>query len=316
MRLARICLTLVLLVVSLAPVVGQGVTVDQMRLAFFDYDPALPLRAELSAAPLLKGETATQRGLRKRLLLHFDSAHDQRVPAILTLPLGRAGRRPAVVLLAGSGGHKDTDYIRIASDMMATLGYVTISIDTQYHGDRARTGRTGDIHLIDQTVNRDAWVQTVVDLRRAVDYLTTRNDVDAAHIGMMGFSQGGMIGATFAGVEPRLAAVCLAVAGGGLLEWGKKTGLIRTTDLDRVAMNAAIVDPIYHIGRMAGRPLLMLSASRDELIPKEATDALFAAAQQPKEIKWYPSGHILPPMALIGETRAFFQKYLGGKAEH
>lgn len=313
MRLSRIALVLALL---LAPAVrgnGQGVTVDQMRLAFFDYDPGLPLRAELGAAPVPKGETPTQRALRTRYLLHYDSAHDQRVSAILTVPAGRTGRVPAVVLLAGSGGHKDTDYVRIAADMMATLGYVTLSIDTQYHGDRARAGRTGDIHLIDQTVNRDAWVQTVVDLRRAVDYLVTRPDVDAAHIGMMGFSQGGMIGATFAGVEPRLAAVCLAVAGGGLVEWGEKTGLVRTTDLSRVRMNAAVVDPIYHIGRMAGRPLLMLSAARDELIPKQATDALFAAAQQPKEIKWYPSGHVLPPMALIGDTRTFFQKHLGGK---
>ena len=110
--------------------------------------------------------------------------------AIVTVPKKFSPPYPAVVLLAGSGGHKDTDYLRMSSDMLSTLGYATLSIDAQYHGDRTRPGRTGDIHLINSTTNRDAWVQTVIDLRRAVDYLQSRSDVDGKKIGYLGFSQG------------------------------------------------------------------------------------------------------------------------------
>ena len=49
--------------------------------------------------------------------------------AIFTVAKRFAPPYPSLVLLAGSGGHKDTDYVRLASDLMSTLGYATVSID-------------------------------------------------------------------------------------------------------------------------------------------------------------------------------------------
>ena len=66
----------------------------------------------------------------------------------------------------------------------------------------------------------------------------------------------------------------------------------------------AITDPVYFIGRFSPRPLLMLSARRDELIPKFATEALFNAAGEPKELVWFNSGHVLPPTALIVNVKS------------
>src|SRR5207249_118121 len=137
----------------------------------------------------------------------------------------------------------------------------------------------GDFHFIDSFTNRDAWIQTVIDLRRAVDYLQSRQDVDSKKIGYLGFSQGGMVGGTFLGVEPRIAAAILAVPGGGFVDWAKKTGLWKTESAAAVEENAAVVDPIFFIGNFAPRPLLILSATRDELIPKFASEAIFNAAK-------------------------------------
>lgn len=284
---------------------------DALRFALYDYDAALPLHAELLP---LEDKTASQTALRARWHLAYDSVHDQRVTAIFTIPKKFAPAYPAVILLAGSGGHKDTDYVRIAADMMATLGYATLSIDAQYHGERSRPGKSGDIHLISSDTMRDAWIQTVVDLRRAVDYLQSRPDIDGKKIGYLGFSQGGMIGGTFIGVEPRVTAACLAIPGGGFLEWGPKAGLWKETT-PAIEANAAMTDPIHFIGSFGPRPLLMLSAKRDELIPKFATDALFAAARDPKEIVWFDSGHVLPPTALITNAKGFFLKRLGKREE-
>ncbi len=287
-------------------------TLDDIRLSFYDYDRTLLLNPELKEL----AESGTTAGtLRTRYHLAYDSAHAQRVTAIFTKPNHFAPPYPAVILLAGSGGNKDTDYVRIASDLFSNLGYATISIDAQYHGERAKPGHTGDFHLINSPENRDAWIQTVIDLRRAVDYLESRPDIDAKHIGYMGFSQGGIAGGTFLGVEPRIAAACLAVAGGGLVEWSKLANLWRPEYAHEIELNAAVTDPIYFIGRFAPHPLLMVSAKKDELIPKAATDALYNAAGEPKQILWVEGTHASPVglMQAVATIRSFFVKYLGAR---
>jgi cephalosporin-C deacetylase-like acetyl esterase len=289
---------------------SQPVTLDDIRQALYSYDPDLPLNAKLKRLPDASPELAA---LRTRYHLIYDSVHDQKVTAIFAMPKKAKPPYPAVVLLAGSGGHKDSDYVRISADMMATLGFATISIDAQYHGERERKGRSGDYHLIYDPTNRDAWIQTVVDLRRAVDFLCSRPQIDQKRIGYLGFSQGSMAGGTFLGVEPRIACACLMVGGGDFMDWLKLLPPIPPKWEKFIAADAAMTDPIYFIGHFAPHPLLMLSGKHDELIPRSSTMALFNAAGEPKQLIWYDSGHILPPTALVIDARAFFKKNLGMK---
>jgi len=285
-------------------------TADDLRAAIYDVAGAQPLNARVAAAPALKDEAPKLRLLRKRSLVSFDSVNEQRVPCILTTPLQAHAPYPAVLLLAGSGGHKDTDYVRLTSDMLNTLGFATLSVDTQYHGDRARPGRSGDIHMVQDITCRDAWIQTVRDLRRAVDYLRSRKDIDGDRIGFVGFSQGAMIGATFIGVEPRIRAACLAVPGGGFVEWARSAKLVGADRARDLEAGAALTDPVHFVGRFAPRPVLILAARRDELIPASATEALLGAAREPKRVIWYNSGHVLPPNALLVDARAFLVQHL------
>jgi len=306
----------VLILSALPGAWGQSaVDSETLRLAFYAYDAAMPLNPELKQ---LEDKDERLAALRTRYHLIYDSAHDQRVTAILTVPKKFAPPYPGVVLLAGSGGHKDTDYVRIAGDMMSSLGYATISIDAQYHGERSKPGKKfaeDELRQIDLPGNRDAWVQTVIDLRRAVDFLQSRAEVDGKKIGYLGISQGGMIGGTFIGVEPRVTMALLAVPGGGLVQWSEKAGLLKPERKAALELSAAIIDPINFIGRFEGRPLLFCSAKKDELIPKSATDALFDAARNPKEIKWYESGHVLPAFSFMADAKAFFIKILGERQE-
>ena len=273
----------------------------------FRYGAMQPLQAVLE---VMADTLPAQAALRKRYKLTYDSANHQRVTAIYSIPQPKKIVYPAVILLAGSGGHKDTDYVRYTADMLSTLGIASLSIDAQYHGDRAVVGKSGDIHLVGDPDMRDAFIQTVIDLRRAVDFLASKPEIDPKRIGYMGFSQGGIIGGTFIGVEPRINASILAVAGGGLIAAGKERGLFTDSNADAFATAARLTDPIYFIMGYAGRPLLMLSAKKDELIPKAMTDALYGAASEPKEIVWFNSGHALTPTALLVNVKAFFQKHL------
>jgi dienelactone hydrolase len=290
----------------------EAVGLDRMRAALYEYDADLALNAEVKPMPR---EPSRSGELKARYLVRFDSVNDQRVSAILSVPRNARGPFPAVVMLPGSGGHKDTDYMRVAADMFATMGYATLSVDSQYHGDRSRPGRSGDIHFVQKVVNRHAWIQTVVDLRRAVDYLQSRPDIARDRIGYVGISQGGMIGGTFLGVEPRIATACLVVAGAGLVEWGRRIGEWTAKERETAAVSAAMLDPNYFVGSFR-KPLLLLAAKEDELIPRSATEALFNAASEPKRIEWYSGKHASAGSLLLAlrDIRGFFEEHLGKNA--
>ncbi|HZP83313.1 MAG TPA: acetylxylan esterase [Chthonomonadaceae bacterium] len=292
--------------------------VEALRLSYYAYDRNLPLNAQLKPLDATPNRT--------RYSLAYDSVHDQRVPAILALPERFSAPFPAVLLVHGSGGNKDTSYIQWASEMLIRQGYATLSIDTQYHGERARPGRSGEIHMPDSYTMRDAWAQSVVDLRRAVDYLTTRPDIDKSKIGYLGFSQGAMLGAVLGGVEARVGSFCLAVPGGGLVNIVKHIAqypvlkahwpiAVTPEVLRKVEEIANITDPIHFIGRIAPRPLLIIVAKNDEIIPPEASEALIEAAhaKEPEQVKRWASGHVLNPNALF-DVRDFFNAQFGKRA--
>jgi fermentation-respiration switch protein FrsA (DUF1100 family) len=51
------------------------------------------------------------------------------------------------------------------------------------------------------------------------------------------------------------------------------------------------IDPIAHIPNLSPAPVLFQFATNDPHVPKERADEFFAAAQDPKEMKWYEAGH-------------------------
>lgn len=291
---------------------------EALRLSYYAYDAKLPLNAALKPLDV--------NAKRTRFRLDYDSIHDQRISAIVAVPKRFAAPYPAIILVHGSGGDKDTSYIQWASEMLTSQGYLTLSIDTQYHGDRARPGKSGEIHLPDSYTMRDAWVQSVVDLRRAVDYLMTRPDVEKTKLGYLGFSQGAMLGSVLGGVEGRIGCFCLAVPGGGLVNivkhldkypFLKARWPVKLTPETLLTIEdiANVTDPIHYIGRIAPRPLLIIVAKHDEIIPPEASAALIEAAhaREADQVKRWESGHVLHPNALF-DVRDFFVTHLGKRS--
>jgi len=55
-----------------------------------------------------------------------------------------------------------------------------------------------------------------------------------------------------------------------------------------------LVEPKNYIGMISPRPVLLINALRDGLIPREAALALFEAAEEPKEQVWMDSEHDIP----------------------
>jgi hypothetical protein len=112
----------------------------------------------------------------------------ERVPTLLVKPAGDAPgtRRPAVIVLHGTGGSKDR--MRDWLDAIARRGMIGVAIDARYHGDRVG-GAAGPIAYL-AAITR-AWrtpegsprehpfyYDTCWDLWRTLDVLSARPDVD------------------------------------------------------------------------------------------------------------------------------------------
>ena len=284
----------------------------RQSLPLYQYDAHLPL----SVKP---GETRVIGGAR---LLRFSylSTHGQRVPALLFTPLTASAAHPVpcLVLLHGLGGNKE---------MMAFLGlgaaqsgYAALAIDEYGQGERAAPPKPGETQEVQLATGVR---QTAVDVRRGLDYLATRREINAKRTGLVGISLGAIIGTVTAGVEPRIKATAL-ISGGG--DWGlilktlsanraevggRSTVGFKGLDYGQVSAYLAPEDPLTFAPHVAPRALLMLHGRKDEVIVPQAAQELFDAAREPKEIQWFaPYGHVPPPEVVEPALKTFFAKRL------
>jgi hypothetical protein len=284
---------------SSAPLPTPPVTLDpaeiaqryEAGLALFSYDVVAPLDVEQGARPFLADEAFSAYSLT------YASPTGGRVPATLLVPSG-TGPHPAMLAMHGLG---DT----MASEMFlaqryARAGAVVLLIDAPF----ARPGRREEPPLSFTPRDRGEHIQLIVDLRRAIDLLLQRPDVDAERIAYHGFSYGATIGGLLAGVEERIAAYALVVGDGGLVQ--HFTGIDdRGGPLDEMPVNEreawlAVMEPlesIYFVGHAAPAALLFQSGRNDDLVPQADAERFQDAGSEPKTILWYDSGHQLPPEA-------------------
>jgi dienelactone hydrolase len=266
------------------------------RGEFYRHDRKLPLDAE---EKILRED---ERGLRLRV--EFTSMHEHRVPGIVNIPRG-VSRPPVALILHGLTGSKEAPYVKGMSRVLMDGGFATISLDAQYHGDRSRAGRDMRFHQFTSYTNRNAALQTALDCMRALDYATGRGDLDPGRIGFVGFSQGTIVGTPFCAWDTRVRAVALVVGGGDFLKLYSPAP--NPAARERAERIAETIDPIHHAARIFPRPLLMINATRDDLVPRACTEALFAAAREPKRIIWYDSTHQGLPREAFDEVVRFLR---------
>jgi len=114
---------------------------------------------------------------------------------------GRAGQapRPAVVVLHGDYGL--TPRIEENAQRISALGYVVLAVDL-YRGEKVET--LLDAHIMDRGLPDE---RVKGDLKGAVDYLLSRDDVRPGAVGVVGWDMGGGYALDAAIADPRLRAV-------------------------------------------------------------------------------------------------------------
>jgi dienelactone hydrolase len=264
----------------------------------FGYDAGAPLNARVSSSHLAGGVRISE--------LTYASPKGGRVPALLFVP---SGRGPFAGLIVQHGLPSSKADVAFDAEDLAGLGAVVIAIDAPF----AR--RSGEPITFTRR-DRGEQIQLIVDLRRAVDLLLARADVDDDRIGYLGFSYGAAMGGLLAGVEHRLAAFVLMSGDGGLVQHfsgpeDRSGPLFSLTPARRKAWLGAMrpIEPLTWVKR-AKAPILFQFGRHDHLAPVRDQARYFRAAPKPKEIRWYDSDHMLPPEAQCDAAR-FLGRHIG-----
>jgi len=134
------------------------------------------------------------------------------VPADYNLPDGiKQGdpRRPAVIYLHILNG--DDALTDIVCSSLASRGIPAIAFKLPYYGERGLPD--GPMAMAkDPKLFAGAIEQTGADVRRTVDLLASRPEIDPNKIGISGISLGGIVAAGAAGGEPRIHRAALLLA--------------------------------------------------------------------------------------------------------
>ncbi|KAH1253016.1 putative esterase YitV [Glycine max] len=215
----------------------------------------------------------------ENLYLNTEEGEQGRLP-LLVLKLKESDKqrkRPAVVFLHSTNKYKEA--VRPLLKAYASRGYIAISVDSRYHGERATSA----------TAYRDVW-----DLIKLADYLTHREDVDPSRIGITGISLGGMH-AWFAAVADTRYAVVAPLIGVQGFRWAmdndkwqarvdsiKPLFEVARDDLGKGAIDKEVVEKVwdriapglasqfdspYSVPTIAPRPLLIVNGAEDPRCP-------------------------------------------------
>jgi len=132
--------------------------------------------------------------------------------------------------------------------------------------------------------------ETVIDIRRLIDWAEQRPEIDADRVALIGFSRSAMVAGLAATQEPRLAATVLMMGGAHPHRIiarcdGRRSSLVRnnvreqfgwdTEELEeRLGELFAEVDAASFPGRVDPATVLVFEANRDECIPQSSRQDL------------------------------------------
>ncbi len=204
---------------------------------------------------------------------------------------------PAVLLLHGFSSRKERMADTIGRSL-SKLGVAALSIDLPLHG--AREDGMEGLSLRNPLALVQKWHLAVREANAAVEYLRARSDIDCQRIGLAGYSLGAYLGVTVASRNAHASALALA-AGGDLPERTPFASIVRS-----------IADPRRAAHLFSGRPLLMINGRYDRTIRPEQARALFEAAGEPKELRWYDGGH-WPPQHAVDQVATWLAEHLAGE---
>jgi len=261
---------------------------DPELLHHFDYDQKVPLN--------IKQIGVAHRERADVFDITYDSLKGGVVPAYLVVPKGR-GPFAAVIwghwYWANSSMANRREFLEEAV-VLARAGVVSLLID----GPLARPGHQAIKDPFDER-NAAEFFQQVMDMRRGVDLLLARGDVDRKRIAYVGHSYNAGVGALLSGVDRRFKAFVL-MAGTTSDEVGRATKefqefrqKIGAEKVDAYAAKYSYLDQGKYVSHAAPAVVFLQYGSQEAFLNSERAHLYGAVVSEPKQLKIYDAPHAL-----------------------
>lgn len=180
----------------------------------FGYDRSLPLDFREYSSIKKNGYAVKD--------VSYASPHGGEVPSYLVVPNHEDQRFPAVVFLHPGQGNRTT--FLSEAEALASRGILSLLISATSVRQVPSSGLTqaqkADL-IVKEVIDTKKYIETVVDLQRGIDLLTSFQYVDRNRLVYVGHSLGATWGGVLAGVEDRIKGYVLMAGFSRMSEWHK-----------------------------------------------------------------------------------------------
>jgi dienelactone hydrolase len=278
----------VLAIAILFLVASSSMAQDPELLRYFDYDRTTPLN--------IKRLGVAHRDRADVYDITYDSLKGGVVPAYLVVPKSR-GPFAAVIwghwYWANSSMGNRKEFLEEAV-VLAQAGVVSLLTD----GPLARPGHQAINDPFDER-NFTEFFQQVMDMRRGVDVLLARKDVDRTRIAYVGHSYNAGVGALLSGVDRRFKAFVL-MAGSMSDEVGRQTKefqefrqKVGAEKVDAKVAKYSYLDQGKYVSHAAPAVVFLQYASQESFLNAKRARLHAAVVSEPKQFKLYDAPHAL-----------------------
>ncbi len=267
----------------------------ERALHLFDYDSTAALDFHDKVIEEFDGGTLHD--------ITYTSPKGGPVFAYLAVPKGNG---PFAAVLFGHWGNGTRAEFIPEAKLYARAGAVSLIPD--YPWDRSQPWRKTPSHYDKPELDRDIEVQAVVELRRGIDLLLARPDVDPKRLAYIGHSYGAQWGSILSAVDKRMKTSVLMAGvaeNGDIFLRGNHPSIIElrksrpSGQFERYAQITGQIDAIRFVHRAAPIPLLLQFGNFEEYFDKTSMEHYVAATSDPKKVLYYDTGHDLnDPQAL------------------
>jgi hypothetical protein len=226
-----------------------------------------------------------------------------RIDAFLITPEAD-GPYPAVEFMPGAPGAKYTFYTEAIE--LAKAGVVSLLPNPPYARPPIK-----DVVVFEPS-DKDGIVQEVKEMRRGIDVLASRPEVDPSRLGYVGFSWGASLGGILSAVERRVHSFVLMSLVPHLSTDMRELAEEEDAAGDLAAYEEAMqpIDAVNYLPHAAPSGVFLQAGQLDTRPSPEDTQEAFAAASDPRKLQMYDAEHDLNAQAKA-DARAWLLEQLG-----
>ncbi|MFZ4506557.1 MAG: alpha/beta hydrolase family protein [Fimbriimonas sp.] len=248
-------------------------------------------------------------------------AANDRVPLRIFLP----EKRPCpVVVILHYWGAQDLRVEQNLAEELVSRGVGAVIITLPYHLSRTPPGtRSGDLAIEPDPNKLIAMTeQSVLDVRRTIDFLVSRPEVDASRIGVSGVSLGALVGITTFAVDERISRASFLLGGVDLAHilW-KSSRLVPQREVFRrngytegsLRKLLAPIEPLTYLPRKTG-VAFVVGGKFDTVVPGDSTRRLIELMPNAR-VLWLDTGHyggVFVQRRLMREVARYFDAEFSG----